>query len=112
MRVLVVDDVQANRELIKAYLDDYDCEVLEASDGFQAITMVAISDIVLCDLAMPVMDGYKFIDLVRTKLHLQTPIIVISASPDYGESMRRGANAFLLKPISCKELIDGIERLT
>jgi PleD family two-component response regulator len=59
--VLIVDDIEVNRNLVKGYLDQYDLALFEASNGEEAVRFAEEHhpDLVLMDLKMPVMDGYE-----------------------------------------------------
>ncbi len=110
-RVLVVDDYAANRELIQQFLEHYPFEILEASNGREAIvkTRQYKPDIVLLDLAMPILDGKTTVEILRQQPDTaELPILVISAMA-FAESQRStlaaGANAFLAKPFKKEDLL-------
>jgi DNA-binding NarL/FixJ family response regulator len=116
-RVLVVDDAANLRELLTLLLDtEDDFEVVgTASDGAQAAEMAKAlhPDIVLLDLAMPVMDGLQALpDLRRT---LPEAIIVIFSGFEQGtlveEALAAGADAYLEKGASVTQLVDLLREL-
>jgi DNA-binding NarL/FixJ family response regulator len=111
-RVLVVDDAANLRELLTLLLDtEDDFEVIgTASDGEQALVVAEglMPDIVLLDLAMPVMDGMQA--LPRLRHMLPKSIIVIFSGFEQaalvGEAMAAGADAYLEKGASVTQLVD------
>jgi serine phosphatase RsbU (regulator of sigma subunit) len=101
--LLVVDDEQAIRDSIVAYLEDSGYQVLEAENGQQALTLFERKspDLIICDLRMPVMDG---LSLLRRIMELtdEVPVIVVSGAgvmTDVVEALRLGASDYLMKPI-------------
>jgi serine phosphatase RsbU (regulator of sigma subunit) len=101
--LLVVDDEQAIRDSIVAYLEDSGYQVLEAENGQQALTLFEKKspDLIICDLRMPVMDG---LSLLRHIMELtdEVPVIVVSGAgvmTDVVEALRLGASDYLMKPI-------------
>ncbi|MFZ2855684.1 MAG: ATP-binding protein [Rhodocyclaceae bacterium] len=109
--VLVVDDTDPNRSLLVDLLRPLGFAVSEASNGQEALqqAQAAAPDLVLTDLAMPVMGGVELIRQLRRTPGLESlPIIVVSASAsdqDRADSRIAGANAFLLKPIEHSDLL-------
>lgn len=101
--LLVVDDEQAIRDSIVAYLEDSGYDVLEAENGQQALALYEKKspDLIICDLRMPVMDG---LSLLRRIMELtdEVPVIVVSGAgvmTDVVEALRLGASDYLMKPI-------------
>ncbi|MDD9303111.1 MAG: cache domain-containing protein [Desulfobacter sp.] len=109
-RVLVVDDVEYNRELLRHLMGDYDLEILLARDGAQALEMAreVRPDLILLDMRMPVMDGYEASARLRQDEKTRSiPIIAITASAmktDEAE-IRKICNGYLRKPVSRAELV-------
>ncbi|MGM9489919.1 response regulator [Ideonella sp. YS5] len=104
-RVLVVDDVPANRQLLCDLLERQGFEVDQAEHGAHALERVhaLAPDLVLMDIRMPVMDGLEATSRLRANDATRAlPIVAVSAnaSPeDRRRSLERGANAFLSKPV-------------
>ncbi len=106
--VLVVDDVDNNRRLIKESFMDTQVQILEAKNGLEAIAMTEQHDIqlVLMDIRMPVMDGYQAAKHI--KAFKQMPIIALTASVMQDDFERIQCDyfaAYLKKPILRLELI-------
>src|SRR5689334_16912515 len=80
--ILIVDDQQTNREVLAALLGYGGHQVVEASDGAEALesTRAHHPDLVITDILMPVMDGYEFVRQLRTDPSIaHTPVIYYTA---------------------------------
>ena len=104
--VLIVDDIDANRNLIKEYLKETPLELLEAKDGQEAVDIVKNSniDLVLMDIRMPNKNGYEATKEIKNFKDI--PIIAISASVISEKSDEKNLvfDSFLHKPIGSDEL--------
>ncbi|MEA1953923.1 MAG: ATP-binding protein [Campylobacterota bacterium] len=100
--ILIVDDIDSNRELIKEYLKDSSLCLLEAKDGKEAIDMVNKHniDLVLMDIRMPIKDGYEATKEIKAMKNL--PIIAITTSVFTEKNHKENIifNSFLHKPIA------------
>ncbi len=102
--ILVVDDDQANRELLSRRLQRLGYAVVEASDGRAALEMMAGGsvDLVLLDLMMPLLDGYAVLEARREDHALRDiPVLMISALDEMDSMVRcieLGADDYLSKP--------------
>ncbi len=103
-RILVVDDVEDNRQLLRRRLEKQGYEVLTAEDGKQALAMVEQNapDLLLLDIMMPELDGFAVLERLKgNKSTRDIPVIVISALDDVESAVRcieQGAEDFLSKP--------------
>ncbi len=110
-RVLVVDDVEANRSLLIEIMNSLGFESVEAINGRACLGSVEIwqPDLILLDMVMPEMDGLETARRLRCVPGFeQTPIIAVSAGAsgvDVAEAMKAGVNVFLSKPIEIKKLM-------
>jgi two-component system, OmpR family, KDP operon response regulator KdpE len=107
-RILVVEDDHAIRRSIATQLRAEGYDVVEAADGREAaaITSDEKPDLILTDLAMPVMDGFSLI--ARLRKTVATPIIVLSVRGGEADRVRAldlGADDFVSKPFSVAELL-------
>ena len=116
-RVLIVDDIPENREMLAYLLRLLGFEIDEAANGESALQRVRARrpDLILMDMMMPVMDGVEATRLIR---HLdgmaQVPVVAISASvapDDQRRWLAAGANAFEAKPIRRESLLRQIGNL-
>jgi putative two-component system response regulator len=108
--VLVVDDVPANVELFKTLLTREGYVVFTASNGEQALEMVARErpDLVLMDVVMPNLSGYEVCERIKQdKATRLTPVVLITAlqhREDRIQGINAGADDFLTKPVDVHEL--------
>jgi DNA-binding response OmpR family regulator len=113
-RILVVDDNEKNVELLEAILQAADFEVLKAYDGKQAIEMVGKErpDLLLLDIMMPQLDGFQACEILRKDpQNAGLPVIMVTAKDkesDIVQSLERGADDYIVKPINKKELLEKI----
>lgn len=104
-RILVVDDDRLIRQMARRVLEKEAYEVIEGSDGEQALALVERErpDLLLIDLMMPGMDGYTAIERVRMRSHLESlPVMVLTSETGDGVEERvleAGADDYLVKPI-------------
>jgi putative two-component system response regulator len=110
-KVLVVDDIAANRELLQGHLEDLGYEVREARDGVEALEAVAAEepDLILLDIDMPRLDGIAVCEQLKAHpIRRLIPIVILTASNDRGTKLRgiaAGADDYLSKPFDAKELL-------
>ncbi|MGH2471855.1 MAG: HD-GYP domain-containing protein [Candidatus Limnocylindria bacterium] len=110
-KVLVVDDVASNRELLQGRLEDLGYEVREARDGIEALDAVAGDepDLILLDIDMPRLDGIAVCEQLKAHpTRRLIPVVILTASSDRGTRLRgiaAGADDYLSKPFDPKELM-------
>lgn len=107
-RILVVDDEQNIREVIKEYAEFEGHQVSEACDGMQAIEMVKNNDydIIIMDVMMPRLDGYSACKEIR-KIK-QIPVLMLSARGEEYDKLfgfEIGIDDYVVKPFSPKEVM-------
>jgi signal transduction histidine kinase len=111
-QILVVDDVEANRRMLGDLLEALGFEIAEAPDGEQALQAVnrIKPDLVLMDMAMPVMDGPDATRRLREQNQWRNlPVILISANAtpaDEQNCLSAGATAFMSKPVNRDRLLE------
>ena len=115
---LVVDDSPTMRQLISFTLKRFKgSKIVEAVDGVDALKKLQETsvDIILADINMPVMDGLKFVSLVRQNPKIKhLPIVIIStegAEEDRQRGLALGANAYIAKPIQSSHLLKVISEV-
>ncbi len=114
MRVLIVDDEERIRTLIKEYCLNENFEVLEASDGISALDNIKNNqiDIVILDIMMPKMDGLTAYKEIKK---YNIPTIILSARTEEYDKLigfDLGVDDYVTKPFSPKELIARIKAVT
>ena len=115
---LVVEDSPMMRQLVVFALSrQKNLHVTEADDGVDGLRKLASSsfDIILTDINMPIMDGLKLIQRVRTDpKHKDTPIIVITTEggkQDRDRALKLGANAYITNPIQAPQVMQPVREL-
>jgi len=109
--VMVVDDIVSNRSLVRSFLKSTNLEVIEAIHGKDAIEKAKTNhpDVILMDIKMPVMNGYKAVKVLKSDMALKhIPVIILTASAMKRDEKRIqdiGADGYLRKPVSRLELI-------
>ncbi len=110
---LIIDDSESVRNLVNKILTEekvFDTCML-ASDGIEGFKLLLKHrpDIVLCDVVMPGLDGFKFLELKDSKPDLlKTPVIMLTSQEQVGvkvKALEAGASDYLTKPFEAKELI-------
>jgi CheY-like chemotaxis protein len=109
-KILVVEDTEDTRELLKCALELEGYTVISTGDGYSAIELAQVDppDLVITDINMPNMDGIQMIKLMRGLPALKdVPILVISAyqSGIVKEALVAGANASMKKPLEFESLL-------
>jgi PAS domain S-box-containing protein len=114
-RILVVDDIKSNRDVIRENLSQVNLEVIEANNGQTGLLLVEESqpDLILMDLRMPVMDGYEATkQLKQNPSTKKIPVIALTASV-LGERPKVEAenfDGFLSKPVEISKLLSELSR--
>lgn len=106
-RILVVDDMPANRALIKGFLKKDPIEIIEAGDGREGLDKMAEfnPDLVLMDIRMPRMDGYQTIKLIRENCKFDPiPVLALTAASQDQKVIQSMFDDILTKPFSSKSL--------
>ena len=113
-KILIVDDSSFQRRTIRRALAQADHEVIEASDGAEAMQLIAHHhpDCILTDLIMPGTDGFAVLEALRDQ-HSHIPIIVITAdiqSTTRQRCLELGAVGFIQKPVDEAEVRAAVQR--
>lgn len=114
-RVLVVDDGDSNRRLVRLILEKAGCKIEEAVNGQDAVEQVIKGDfdIVLMDMQMPIMDGYQATEKLR-EMNFDRPIVALTANvlaDDIKKCHEHGCTGFVAKPINMDLLLQTIAEL-
>ena len=115
-RVLVVDDHPVNRRVIRLFLEPFECELIEAENGQQALDALEREpiDLVLMDVNMPVMDGLEATRRLRRDVRFaRLPVIALTAdvmSSQIKTCLDAGCDAHVAKPIDLRNLLSVMDR--
>ena len=115
-KVLIVDDAQDSRIILKSMLKAYNVEISEASDGVEGWKKIVAEqpDLILLDLHMPNKDGFSILEDLEEEW-MGVPVVVVSSDTE-DETINAcsyyGAKAFLKKPIVLEEFKDAIKILS
>jgi two-component system, sensor histidine kinase len=118
LRVLVVDDVEVNREVALAQLESLDAIAVSVPGGPEALTALAQDDydLILLDCQMPGMDGYATARAIRELKDIRQPTIVAmtaNAQPnERGQCLAAGMDDYLAKPVRLVQLQELLNRLS
>ena len=115
--ILIIDDYEDNRELLRVMLEQTGYAVSEARGGREGIEMARAApppDVALIDLSMPGLDGWDVLDELRADERTQS--ILCAAVSAYADGARvcalaHGFDAYLTKPFRRSELLETVERL-
>ncbi|HEY6837133.1 MAG TPA: response regulator [Geobacteraceae bacterium] len=116
-KILVVDDLEQNRLLLRDVLEYFGYEVVEAGNGEEGVKMARehLPDLILMDMSMPVMDGYAALHILRSD-PLTRAIRVAAITSFAPEDATRdvfaaGADEYIPKPIEIKKLPGLVEKM-
>jgi two-component system cell cycle response regulator DivK len=116
-RILVVEDQEDNRRIIRDLLMSAGFELIEATDGAAGVRLAEAErpDLILMDIQLPVLDGHEATRRIRQNAELRAiPIVVVTSyalSGDDAKAMAAGANAYVAKPSSPRQLLATIRQL-
>lgn len=113
-KVLIVEDYEDSRSLLKFLIESYGYQVIEAEDGFKAVEIVKhqVPDLILMDMALPLINGITATKIIRQfKETSKVPIIALTASGQfiYQQAIEAGCNDLILKPFDVDTLQPIIE---
>ncbi len=115
-RILVVEDQEDNRQIIRDMLSTSDYQITEAENGEEALAAVAKQrpDLILMDIQMPVLDGYEATRRIKADPGLRSiPIIAITSyalSGDEQKARAAGCDDYVPKPYSPRQLLAKIRQ--
>lgn len=114
LKIMVIDDSKTIRRTAETLLKKVGCEVITATDGFDALAKIADSqpDIIFVDIMMPRLDGYQTCALIKNNASFRkTPVIMLSSKDglfDKAKGRVVGSDQYLTKPFSKDELLNTI----
>ena len=113
-RILVVEDEESMRELLRLHLSSagYAVEVAEDAIAAGYSVLKGAPDLLICDVAMPHMDGFELVAALRadSAVSKQLPVIFLTAESEADDRARELGGEFLEKPIRLEELLKAVSR--
>jgi two-component system cell cycle response regulator DivK len=115
-RVLVVEDQEDNRQILRDLLASVGYEMIEAYDGEGALIAARTQnpDLILMDIQLPILDGYEATRRIKAQSDLRhIPIVVVTSyalSGDEEKARAAGCDAYVAKPYSPRKLLETINR--
>ena len=115
--ILIIENEVSNRILIERVLSTRGYRCISASNGQEALNILDYErvDLILTDLSMPVLDGYRTTQLIRQRPALaNVPIVAVTAyalSDENEAAMQIGCNEYLTKPFKPRQLLEVVDRL-
>ena len=116
-RVLIVDDEEIVRKVLRGMLTDAGYEVVEAENGGEGIQKIGsddnplMVDVIVCDIRMPKINGIEAIAFFRQQ-YPSVPIIVLTGFPDTKmatELLTKGVTDYLVKPVDREKLLSAVK---
>ncbi len=117
LKVMVIDDSKTIRRTAETLLKKVGCDVVTASDGFEALSKIADNqpNIIFIDIMMPRLDGYQTTALIKNnKRFKKTPVVMLSSKDGLFDRARGrivGSEQYLTKPFTKEELLGAIKDL-
>jgi len=115
-KVLVVDDDEDIRDLLKLFLETAGYRVDLARDGLAALERLRNGfrpNLIILDLMMPNLDGEQFLNTIRADQYSDVPVVVMSGQTAATQKARElRVASCLAKPVEIKELLNTVRRLT
>ncbi len=115
--ILIIENEVSNRLLIERVLSTRGYRCISASNGLEALNILDKEnvDLILTDLSMPVLDGYRTTQLIRERPAMaHVPIVAVTAyalNDENEAAMQIGCNEYLTKPFKPRQLLEVVDRL-
>lgn len=112
-RILVIDDEDDVREVLRLHLEGAGYNILEAKNGEAAVDVLRSADnmvnvgVILCDVRMPKVNGVKCVDFLRQEAP-GIPVVVLTGYPDTemaASFLKKGVKDYLVKPVEKAKLL-------
>ncbi len=116
-KILVVEDTEDNRQILRDLLGMAGYDMVEAHDGAQGVAMAAEHkpDLILMDIQMPVMDGYEATRRIKANPELKAiPIVAVTSyalSGDEQKTRDAGCDAYIAKPYSPRQMLAKVREI-
>jgi CheY-like chemotaxis protein len=115
-QILIADDYEDNRELLRLILVTAEYEVFEARDGQECLKLAQdqLPDLIMIDLSMPKLDGWEVLHALKADQRTSNiPCVAVTAYADIDRkrALQTGFDAYLAKPFRTVELLEAVSRL-
>jgi two-component system cell cycle response regulator len=116
-KILTVDDSQTIRSIIKKMLSEYQCDIIEASDGLQGLAMAKqeAPHLIILDIDMPGMNGLELLmNLRNDDRFVRTPVFMLtskSKAENIRTAMELGISAFIAKPFKRELFVAKVQKV-
>ena len=116
-RILVVEDTEDNRQIMRDLLTSVGYELIEATNGADGVAMAKQHkpDLILMDIQLPVLDGYEATRQIKADAALRAvPIIAVTSyalAGDEAKTRAAGCDAYIAKPFSPRQLLAKVREL-
>ncbi len=116
-KILIADDNEANRELLEAYLIDFDCELEHAVDGQDTLDKASSfePDLILLDVMMPRLSGFEVCKQLKgdpaTSRIMVMMVTALNERGDIERAVDAGTDDFLSKPVQKVELVKRVQNM-
>jgi two-component system cell cycle response regulator DivK len=113
-RILVIEDTEDNRRILRDLLTNAGFELIEAADGERGVMMAAEHrpDLILMDIQLPIIDGYEATRRIKANPDTRhIPIIAVTSyalSGDEAKAIAAGCDGYIAKPFSPRKILDEI----
>lgn len=114
-KILIIDDSQLSRRMLRKILEEASHEVVEAKDGYSALEVFSLENpqLVMLDLTMPGMNGFEVLHKLKT-INPRTKVIIATAdiqNMTRNIALREGADGFITKPFITQEITELVHNL-
>jgi len=116
-KILTVDDARTVRQLAQKALSAFDCDLTEATNGYNALFAMekALPDLILLDVSMPIMTGLEMLTMMKSNPTLQSiPVIMLTSRADHTilpQLTALGVNGIILNPFTEAALVEAIRQV-
>jgi two-component system cell cycle response regulator DivK len=116
-RILIVEDTEDNRRILRDLLTNAGFDICEAHDGQAAVKAAAEfrPDLILMDIQLPILDGYEAIRIIKANGAIQPPPIIAvtsyALSGDEEKAWAAGCDGYIAKPFSPRQILAKIREL-